>query len=569
MRRDKIVMVRTAQDGQESAPWKVKAAAEGITEDEISRVAKMGIDYPVFFARMLHKHEIDPDNFENEARFWLEQFNTYKPNFAPTTPDDMQNLSNLSGKITQIEDEIKAAKGNKPNWFDPNGVMKKLYVVKSNSHLYEVYRYDNWESQRMLFDYPQMLCIADQCRGGRSDPGYFNSYGGVFNLIVKDGKQWTVMAKNKESSGAFQLIDNSSLSPCQKAISILVAWEDSGVWQKNILEYVKGCGDPLDLAEIKSLINALPADTKAEIKTYYMLQSRKPERLMEIMRIGSEDPSRLDETDKELLSDIRSQIANGLFTWKVALRPMCEDLPKYVLAPSGEDDMQRAAEFSHQSFMSIKLAIDMEMQSAKQRLSRISRQEGRQPTDEDKIQAYAPFMKLREYLEKPEVERSLAIHLEYVDMPAFVALLGSFEKAEIAGLAQFLKGMSVFKASSMGRRMPEYESQLFSTGNHHVIRNYYQGSVRGNTARRKSPGGGLPWPAFESFIIDEIMRGNRDGEVRDTIRDYLSKVEDPAARVEIMKQAAEGQGGDRAVKVMESIERMLPAKMRGQPTRTA
>jgi len=79
----------------------------------------------------------------------------------------------------------------------------------------------------------------------------------------------------------------------------------------------------------------------------------------------------------------------------------------------------------------------------------------------------------------------------------------------------------------------------------------------------------LPWPALESFVIDEIMRGNRDGEVRDTIRDYLSKVENPAARVEIMKQAAEGQGGDRAVKVMESIERMLPAKMRGQPTRRA
>jgi hypothetical protein len=42
-------------------------------------------------------------------------------------------------------------------------------------------------------------------------------------------------------------------------------------------------------------------------------------------------------------------------------------------------------------------------------------------------------MKLKEHLEKPGVERSLAIHLEHVDMPAFAALLGSIEKAEIAG----------------------------------------------------------------------------------------------------------------------------------------
>jgi len=570
MLRDKPVMVRTAQDAQEAAPWKVKAAAEGIAADEIERVDKMKIEYPIFFARMLHKQEIDPAHFEDEARFWLEQFNTYKPNFAPATPDDMHTLSDLSAKITQIEDEMKAAKGGKPDWFDPKGVMKRLSVVKSNAHLYEVYRYDNWETQRMLFEYPRMLCIADMCMGGNreSTPAYFESYGREFNLIVRDGKQWAVMSKNSESSGGFQRPDNSSLTSCEKAISILVSWEESGVWQKRMVEYVKGCSNPSELGEIKSLLNALPAEAKAEVKTYYMLQARKPERLIEILRIGSEDPKRLDETDKELLADVRSQIAEGSFPWRVALRPMLEQLPQYVTAPSGTSDAERAAEFSRQSFMGAKLAIDTEMQMARQRLAR-DRQEGRQPTDEDKLRAYEPFMKLKEYLEKPEIERSLATHLEFVDMPALLALMGSLERSELKGLASFLRGMAVFKASSLGRRMPEYEAQIFSTGNHHAIRNYYQSSVRGTTAHRRSAGGGLPWPALESFIIDEIMRGNRDGEVRDTIRDYLSKVENPAARVEIMRQAAAGQGEGRAAQVMESIESMLPAKMRGQPTRGA
>ncbi len=570
MLRKLTPITRTAQNEKETEPWKVKAAAEGITADEIERVDKMEIEYPIFFARMLHKQEISPAHFEDEARFWLEQFNTYKPNFAPATPDDMHTLSDLSGKITQIEDEMKAAKGGKPDWFDPKGVMKRLSVVKSNAHLYEVYRYDNWETQRMLFEYPKMLCIADMCMGGdrESTPRYFESYGREFNLIVRDGKQWAVMSKNSESSGGFQRPDNSSLTSCEKAISILVSWEESGVWQKRIVEYVKGCSNPSELGEIKSLLNALPAEAKAEVKTYYMLQARKPERLIEILRIGSEDPKRLDETDKELLADVRSQIAEGSFPWRVALRPMLEQLPDYVLAPAVPADVERSAEFSRQAFMGAKLAIDTEMQMARQRLARY-RQEGRQPTDDEKLRAYEPFMRLKEYLEKPDIERGIATHLELVDMPAMLALMGSFEKAELKGLASFLKEMAGFKASGLGRRMPEYESQIFSTGNHHAIRGYYQSSVRGTTGYRRSAGGGLPWPALESFIIDEIMRGNRDGVVRDTLRDYLAKVENPATRVEIMRQAAEAQGEGRAAQVMASIERMLPSKMRGQPARGA
>jgi hypothetical protein len=570
MLRKLTPMTRTAQNEKETEPWKVKAAAEGITADEIERVDKMEIEYPIFFARMLHKQEISPAHFEDEARFWLEQFNTYKPNFAPATPDDMHTLSELSGKITQIEDEMKAAKSGKPDWFDPDGVMKRLSVVKSNSHLYEVYRYDDWHNQRHLLAYPRMLCIGEQLVGEEKQytPERFHQYGGEFNIIVRDGKQWTVMSKNRDIGGGFQRPDNATPTYCEKAISILVSWDESGVWQNKIVEYVKICNNPSDLLEIKSLMNTLPEETKMELKAYYLMESRKPEKMMALLIGGSKDTRTLDETDKELLAEVRSQIAEGSFPWKVVLRPMIETLPDYVLAPSGPADVERSAEFSRQAFMGVKLAIDTEIQMARQRLAR-DRQEGRQPTDDEKLRAYAPLMKLKEYLEKPDIERGIATHLELVDMPAMLALMGSLEKAELKGLASFLKEMAVFKASGLGRRMPEYESQIFSTGNHHAIRSYYQSSVRGTTGYRRSAGGGLPWPALESFIIDEIMRGNRDGEVRDTIRDYLSKVENPATRVEIMRQAAEAQGEGRAAQVMASIERMLPSKMRGQPARGA
>ena len=585
MRLDLTRLFRTAEaePARTDEPWMQRARTEGITEDEISRVAKMDIEYPIFFARMLHGNEIDPAHFEDESRTWLQEFKTFKQNFAPKTLNEMYKLSDLTTKLTEIQDAINKMKGGGRNWFDPQGQMKRLSVVKSSAHVYEVYRYDNWHTQRKLLAYPAMICVSEMPMG--SDEGgneknrqYMEqTYGGIYNVIVKDGKQWSLMAVRYHGDAGFTKIDNSRMPACERAIATLVAWDDSGVWQADIVDNIKNCTDSNLLSEIKSLTKGLPDAAQKEIKTYYLLRSRTPERLMEILLQGNLGRVELDDDDKDLLAEAKESIQQGTFAWTVALKPFIENVSKYkssqeqVVAGGGGAATDAAQNITRAktTFAGIKYALDSQKRASNQALAKIRREQGRDPSDDEKIAAYAPLNALRQYLTKPEIIRSLITPAQYVDEQSFKGLLDSAESSELPELTAVLKDALVFKLASMKKRLSQHENAILSTGNHHAIRYYYQNAVRGDTGARLAPGGGLSWPAFESFIIDEIMRGNRDGEVRDTIRDYLSKVENPAARVEIMKQAAEGQGGDRAVKVMESIERMLPAKMRGQPTRTA
>jgi hypothetical protein len=585
MRLDLTRLFRTAEaePARTDEPWMQQARIEGITEDEISRVAKMDIEYPIFFARMLHGNEIDPAHFEDESRSWLDQFKTFKQNFAPKTLNEMYKLSDLTTKLMEIQDVIKKLKGEGKNWFNSQGAMKRMFVVKSNAHVYEVYRYDNWDTQRKLFDYPLALCIVEMPFGGA--PGgseknrqfMENTYGGIYNLIVKDGKQWLVMAPKHLGDHGFTKIDNSSTSRCERAIGILVTWDESGVWQQHLVPYIKDCKDPILLSEIKSLTKGLPDAAQKEIKTYYMLQSRSPDRLMEILTLGNVNPALLDDDDKELLAEARNSIGEGSFAWTVALRPLIEDDRRYNLAhrlegvPAAEFEGKQSEIFqtlANAAFAGIKFALDSQMQASKQRLAKIRMAEGREPSDDEKISAYSALNKLREYLKKPEVTRMLITPVQYAGIQQFEGLMQSADRAEIPGITAMLKDALVFKLASMKKRLSQHENAILSTGNHHAIRYYYQNAVRGDTGVRLAPGGGLPWPELESFIIDELMSGKREGELRATLIDYLGKVKDATARMSMMQEAIAKVGGERAPALIVAFNRLLPIKLRigGVPT---
>lgn len=586
MRLDLTRLFRTAEaePARADEPWMQQARAEGITEDEISRVAKMDIEYPIFFARMLHGNEIDPANFEDESRSWLSQFKTFKQNFAPKTLNEMYKLSDLTTKLMEIQDAIKKMKGDGKGWFDPQGSMKKISVVRSNAHVYEVYRYDNWDTQRKLFDYPSALCIVEMSFGGPAGGSERNrqymesTYGGIYNLVVKDGKQWSVMAPRYMGDAGFTKIDNTTMSRCERAIAILVTWDESGVWQQNLVPYIKECKDASLLSEIKSLTNGLPDAARQEIKTYYMLQSRSPERLMEILTLGNTNPALLDDDDKELLSDARNSISEGSFAWTVALRPLIEDTRRYDLTqtpndmPAAEYESRQSERFqtlANASFAGIKFALDSQMQASKQRLAKIRKIDGREPSDDEKLSAYSALNQLREYLKKPEVVRMLIAPAQYADIQQFEGLMQSTDRAEIPEITAMLKDAMVFKLASMKKRFPQHENAILSTGNHHAIRYYYQNAVRGDTGARLAPGGGLPWSQLESFIIDELMSGKQDNELRSTLIDYLGKVKDAGTRLATMREAITNMGGARAPQLLAALNRLLPIKLRMGGVQTA
>jgi hypothetical protein len=548
--------------------WKQQAKSEGIDDAIIAKVESAKLKYPIFFARLLKRDEINAEQLAEEANHWITEFDIYKQNFGGATPDNMHTLEELSKKLTEIYESINTAKKGK-TWFDNPCGMRKVSTVRTQKHTYETYIYDDWETQRKVFPNPRHLCVAEMTgSGGDWNRQMFAHYGGTFNLIVKDGVQWALMAPRVESGSGFMTVSNNSLSPCERAIAILVCWDHAGLWQRQIQKLMNECGEGDAKTnedyrvELGALIAGLPSQTAKELKQIQRLAGRGPDRILQLI-IKRDRGEKLDEDDQSLLDEFLALIAKGEFVWQQALLPFIEMARRYERVPDNYTEQQAKDLFkmrADETMRAIRMAVDMTWKLGSQKIKRIKHIEKRDPTSNEKIEAYSPFMDVKNYLIRVQDKvMDAARWCSFKDYKDTAELL---HRAEVTPLSDILQKAMPLKAASTVGRVNTEEANIIKSGNHHAIRYYYNNNIRGlNNAYTARPGYGKNWSALEVFLVDEIMSKGPSMDIKLTLQDYLGKVEDPQGRVEIMRGLAV-KDPERAEATLRAFNSLLPIRLR-------
>lgn len=577
--------------------WELTAKKENISQDIINRVKEAKLRFPLFFARALSSgHMGTGDEFVVESRHYESEFEVFQTSFHPKTLDDL-TFDEFLNKLNQIRAELDRNRSSE-KWFNPDGKMKLFRVVKGKRCVYEIFIYDDYESQWMLFRDPKALCISRMF--GQDSKRYMeHTYGGHFVLICENGKQQYVYSTNSTQAGGFQTVLNGNLDSCQKALCLALTYDIAHVRQPEFRQHAKDCADPVIVEEINYIIetcSSIPMEVKRQWLTTYELKRNSPQRRITLLLSG--EPHKLPQEDQKVIKSTRELIQQGLFDWAQALEPLYKENPELkkrpyvpreqrenpeerVLPPNVDvnadmsmweiNEDKRISKVADFSIKGVKLAFDMEMQAFKDRVAKYKITHGRAPSSEEEKVMRNPLNDITNYAigstrgyGSPSIVARLMEHvLRVCSLKAMDDLISTFEKAGVESIANELKSLRPWKIASLPNREDKAESDLVNTRNHHAIRLYYQNAVRGKNQLYQQPNTGKAWPKMEAFIVDELLSEEVSlGQIKVTLIDYLSKVKNPEERLGIIISLIRSNGGEKTPAFLKTLSTLVPLKFR-------
>lgn len=559
--------------------WVAQARKEGIPDEVIERTAKVGLEYPLAFARGLYHQQIGAGEgeFEQEARHLEEQYHIYQAEFGGKTPDQLESLDEIRSAATRVEEEIARKRGKNPA-FDPMNLAKKQRAVRAeNGDIYEIYLMDQFSTEENL----------ERLIGSRSpcilQPHQWINYGRRFLLFLKNGKQWLLMAPHSYVYSAFTTYDNKSLasSPCEKAVAIAISYDMADVWQKDFIPSFDACSDHKTVEMIKKLVEKspqIPFEAVQAFESRYLFKRSKPDVVIQLLMTNRNHLT--NPNDIEAVDEAWKLIKEGKFAWNEAIDGVVGEEKRYkpemewafnpeVSKKDNEINLshkilenrgviQKLADVAISAY---RLAIETEIAQFKGRVSSFKNQNGRDPMPDEKLEMGKSLAALSAYLDSPDTLLKMEESLRFCTPAKYEELIESLLSMGKDGLANMLKSLYLPKIASGVARHTQSDPKIIETGDHNLIRSYYTNVITAATPFGRHRGTG--WKDLESFIVDDFLAGSSRREIKRLLSTYLSRVAEPQQRMEVMvgalKNAISELPQDQQERTVNDFASMLPS----------
>jgi uncharacterized UPF0146 family protein len=553
---------RAAKLASTSEEWIQKAKDENIPDDVIKKIKTFKLKYKLFFCRVMMNNEIpDLHQFELEAQAHEDKIKTVELGL-PKPVDAYQSLTEILQAVDVQENKTRERlKSQEHDVFDPGGKMKMIRSFSLNQFpAMRVYVYDDVKKQHQLIDHPERFCIVGM--RGHNPEQQLKNYGGEVFLFVRDGKQWAFMAPHSNSASGFTNMTNTPLSECERAICILAVYHEADKWKDKLSSYMRQCRSD-GFLEAVAYLKVLPPKEKETIIADLMKNGDGSLALTLLVELQS-NQTPIAETDAlyELQEKAKEQIKDGNFDWEGALKPLVHG----VLTKNGAAVAVQALQYAINDIRTRAIQVVKRADHLKKELQQ------KHFLDT----TFSVWNKLKQTLADTHWRKEILTAASQAPFKDFSSLLETAIRRDVymmhnynidTSLQTMVEDLEKAKpyvlANEENMQAPDVLKHVFETGNLHTIQATYERQMRGRNSYRQKPGGGNRWTQMEAHILDMLMYGSKLADVSRVLVPYLSAVENPQERLNLMAQTIKNKTPEpKEAKIMvQKLERVAGQKV--------